>query len=52
MAAKMQKEMEVKGKLTESHKDFTEEVMLNQQEFKHDVVLETIKHDAANKEAA
>lgn len=52
MAAKLEKEMEVKGNIAESHKDFTEDMMLNQQEFRHDLALEAIKQDATNKEAA
>ncbi len=51
-AEKAKKELETKGNLIESQKDFTEETMLNEQTFRHDLALEALKQDAAREKAA
>lgn len=51
MVEKMKKQDEVKGNLVESQKDFIEDTALNEQSFRHDLVLKAIENDAS-KEAA
>jgi len=52
MAARMEKELETKQKLLESHKDFVEEQALNEQEFGHDLTIEALKLDAAGQKTS
>jgi hypothetical protein len=51
MMEKVKKSDEVKGNLTESQKDFVEDIALNEQTFRHDMALKAIEHDTS-KEAA
>jgi len=55
-AAMMQKQQEVqaetRGKLTTSDKDFKEELVLNEQEFSHNMALEAIKQEAGGEKSS
>jgi len=55
-AVMMQKQQEVqaetRGKLTTSDKDFKEELVLNEQEFGHNMALEAIKQEASGEKSS
>lgn len=52
MGEKFKKDVDTKGNLVESQKDFIEDVALNEQSHRHDMALEAIKQDAAGEKAA
>jgi hypothetical protein len=52
MAAQAQQQMETKSKLTEIGADYTSDSKLSEQEFRQNLILETVKQDALKEKSA